>query len=131
MSIDTTPVRVAVIEDSPEFLTAVETFLSELPGAVLAGTSAAADDAIQLLRNCRPDLVLLDVFLAHGTGLDVLRRLQAKGNQTMTIVMTGTPSPELKALCLALGASQFVDKAELLEWLPEVIDQARRSISAD
>ena len=125
-----TPVRVAVIEDSPEFLSAIEALLTEIPGAVLAGTSAAADDAIQLLRKARPDLVLLDVFLAHGTGLDVLRSLRAEGNQTTIVVMTGTPSPEMEAACRGLGASEFVDKADLLKWLPDVLERARTSGAA-
>jgi CheY-like chemotaxis protein len=130
MLIGTRPLRIAVIEDSPEFLSAIQSLLaSETPDAVITGTATSASEGIELLQGTEPDLLLLDLFLEHSTGIDVLRHLQTAGNDTPTVVMTNAPSAELRRLCFHFGAHAFLDKADLLDWLPQQIAEAQQAIA--
>ncbi|HZQ54196.1 MAG TPA: response regulator transcription factor [Bryobacteraceae bacterium] len=130
MLIGTRPLRVAIVEDSPEFLSAIQSVLaSEAPDAVITGTATSASEGIELLRESEPDLALLDLFLQRSTGIDLLRHLQTAGNGTPTVVMTNAPSDELRRLCFHFGARAFLDKADLLDWLPQQIAEAQQALA--
>jgi len=112
-----TPCRIAVIEDSPEYLAAIELALTTLPEAVLVGTADTAAAGIRLVDRANPDLLLLDVFLKQGTGIEVLQHFQCQSRPMAIAVMTNAPSPELEQYCRRLGAAAFYDKAEGFEWV--------------
>ena len=59
-----------------------------------------------------PDLVLLDINMPGGTGLDVLRKLKANSKTTgvPVIIMTGSTDEKLPEEVLKLGATQFLPK---------------------
>lgn len=130
MLIGTRPLRIAIVEDSPEFLSAIQSVLaSEALDAVITGTATSASEGIELLREPEPDLLLLDLYLQHSTGIDVLRHLQTAGQDIPTVVMTNAPSAELRRLCFHFGARAFLDKADLLDWLPQRIEEAQQSLA--
>jgi DNA-binding NarL/FixJ family response regulator len=56
--------------------------------------------------------VLLDLQLASGTGIDVLRQVHGQVPDTVFIVLTNHSSPQYRRICLAAGATHFVDKSE-------------------
>jgi len=125
----TKALRIAVIEDSPEFLASITSLLSEIPDIVFAGSAATAEGALELLRRAEPDLVLLDVYLQRGTGMDVLKDLSFKRDHAVIAVMTNAPSSTLERCCLELGAKDFVDKADIVDWLPKLIELVKQSMS--
>jgi two-component system response regulator DevR len=124
--IEANQIRVAVIEDSAEFRARLECFLSEVPGVVLKGAAASAQDAIELLDHHETDLLFLDMFLEQGTGIDVLRHLLPQGKPTQVAVITSALSSELEQCCVALGATWFFDKAQVFEAIPDLCAQVRR-----
>lgn len=106
------PLQVYVIEDSP----IVQRFLaSEIAdaGAEMDGCSDDSRTAITDLFVLQPDVILIDIKLAHGNGLDVLRVLQehnlAPG--ALKVVLTSHASAEYEKLSLLLGADRFFDKS--------------------
>lgn len=111
------PYRIAVIEDSPEYLAAIESAIASLPQAVLVGTADTAADGMRLLDRTNPDLVLVDVFLKQGTGIEVLQHCQSQQRPTAVAVMTSAPSRELEHYCRFLGAAGFHDKAQGFDWV--------------
>jgi len=108
-----TSLRIAIFEDSTVFLKRLTDLISEIHGAEVVATAAAASGASDLIRRHNPDFVLIDFFLANGTGLDILTDMRELGTQAKAIVMTSEPSSALEDACLALGATQFLDKATL------------------
>lgn len=74
-----------------------------------------AYDSIQTLMftmKQQPDLVLLDINMPGGTGVDVLRRLKSstKTSHVPVIVITGSRDAQLPAQVLELGARRFLSK---------------------
>jgi two-component system, OmpR family, response regulator len=111
------PCRIAVIEDSSEYLAAIESALATMPETVLVGIANTAADGIQMIERAHPDLLLVDVFLRQGTGIEVLQHCQSQLQPMAIAVMTNAPSPELERYCRKLGATGFHDKADGFDWV--------------
>jgi CheY-like chemotaxis protein len=104
--------QVYVVEDSGiilRFLTAA----IESAGGELIGAANTARRAIAELQTVEPDLVLIDLKLAAGSGFDVLAALQtgAPGRNRVTVVLTNYAAVENRNLSFQLWASHFFDKA--------------------
>lgn len=81
--------------------------------------------ALWMFRDIRPDLVLLDMHLPDGDGIEVLRAIRDELPETRVLVMTRFP--EYRKRCLELKADGFFDKSVDMERL---IVEIRRLASA-
>lgn len=86
--------KVVVAEDSDAYLLRIRAALSQLPVEVV-GTAKTSVEAISLIERFRPDLIVLDIFLLEGSGVDVLHHLNTVGSQARRVVMTSEQSPEI------------------------------------
>ena len=70
-----------------------------------------------------PDVIVLDIQMPGGTGLDTLKKLQTsvKTSQIPVVVLSGTVDPSAEQSVLDLGAVQFVRKPIEAEALHEII----------
>lgn len=102
---------VLIVEDCEEHLRRLESAVSEIPGLQLLGSAATPAGAIELASTLRPNIVLLDLYLLGGSGLEVLEALREQRIDTQVVVVTGAPSSALSKACLGLGARFFFDKA--------------------
>jgi len=105
------PLQVYIVEDSlitQQFLASA----IEAAGADLSGSSADAQTAIGDLFALQPDLILIDIGLASGSGLDVLKALQDHSlvPAAIKVVLTNYADVEYKNLSVRLGADRFFDK---------------------
>jgi DNA-binding NarL/FixJ family response regulator len=85
----------------------------EAAGAELSGCSADAQTAIADLVALQPDLILIDIGLASGTGFDVLKTLQERRlvPGATKVVLSNYANAEYQNLCFRLGADRFFDKS--------------------
>ena len=101
-----------IADDSPIIRERLVTMLDEVGGTELVGQAATAFEAIQGIRELKPDVVILGYRMPEGgSGLDVLQA--AKGDTTaapLVIVLTQYPYPAYREKCLELGADYFFDK---------------------
>ena len=68
------------------------------------------------------------MFLHNGTAIELLEQLRQRHRKPLTIIITNTPSIELREHCLSLGASGFFDKAQGFDWLPGEVEALRRQM---
>jgi len=68
-----------------------------------------------------PDVLILDLRMPGGSGLDVLNYLRSKGKTIRTIVLTNQNCNFYREQCLDLGADYFFDKALEFERVREVL----------
>lgn len=103
--------------------------LSALPGVVLVGHAPDAKQAIEQILKLRPKVVLLDIELDEGTGLDVLSALRKKAPETDAYMLTNHVSPALRDLAAKLGAKGYYDKTKDLRVLRDLI--AKRAAAGE
>ena len=69
----------------------------------------------------KPDVVVLDIEMPRGTGLDVLKNLRHDQSGPVVIVFTNFPYPQYRKRALAEGADFFFDKSTEFEALRELL----------
>jgi len=106
------PLHVYVVEDSPIVQRLLGSAI-EASGAELSGCSADAATAIGDVFALQPDLIVIDIALASGSGFDVLRALQEHSlvPEAVKVVLTNHANPEYESLSRRLGADRFFDKS--------------------
>lgn len=113
---------VLLVDDSPLVTEALGILLSETGHRV--ATAGRVQEALAAARAEPPDVLLLDLTLPDGDGLEVIRTLTAEGRAPRTTVaLTGHDDPETEARCLAAGCRAVLAKpvpaAALLRGLRE------------
>lgn len=112
------PCRVLIVDDHPLIRVGLTALLSRLPDLEVCGEATDADEAIAQVARLHPDLIILDISLKSGTGLDVIRRLrQGQGGNghpdSPKILVHSMFEDSLYAeRVLQAGAMGFVNKAE-------------------
>ncbi len=100
--------RVLVVDDQPNILDMLTTVLRFHGFAV--STAATAAEAVAVAGELQPDLVVLDIRLPDGDGLDVCRQLRAGGLSAGIVFLTARESPRDKVLGLTMGGDDYVTK---------------------
>ena len=67
--------------------------------------------AIETIIKEKPDVVVLDIQMPGGSGMDVLKKVQKEDQKPVFIVFTNYPYPRFRKSCLAAGADFFLDKS--------------------
>ena len=111
--------KVFIVEDNSVIRHNLAGALEELAPVTVVGHAEVATAAAAALCEEPPpcDLAIVDVFLRDGTGLEVLRTLRDQGSRVMRVVLTNYATPEMRTLCLALGADRVFDKSADIEAL--------------
>jgi DNA-binding response OmpR family regulator len=107
--------RILVVEDHKDLALGLRINLEERGYHVHVAHTIA--DGLARLRQVRPDLVILDLSLPDGDGLDLMRRLRAAGDATVILVLTAKSRQDAKVLGLRGGADDYVTKPFDLEEL--------------
>ena len=118
--------RVVIVDDHELFRAGVR---SELDGLVdVVGEAATVDDAVDRIREQRPDVVLLDVHMPGGGGPEVLRRVAAAAPTTRFLALSVSDDPEDVIAVIRAGARGYVTKTVSG---PELADAVRRVHGGD
>jgi DNA-binding NarL/FixJ family response regulator len=103
--------KVFLVEDSPAIRERLHDVVSLVEGTQLMAEAATEHDAVQGILALRPDVVILDLTLATGSGIEVLRKIKAALPTLKVIVLTNKTEPQYRKKCMALGADRFLDKS--------------------
>lgn len=101
------PKSVLVVDDEPEIGEVLSAYLVREGFEVISCTSVG--QAAEALARGRPDFMVLDITLPDGSGLDILRGVEAKGH-IPTIVLTARADEVDRIVGLELGADDYVTK---------------------
>jgi DNA-binding NarL/FixJ family response regulator len=106
------PLHVYVVEDSPSVRALLVSAINAA-GAKLDGCASQAPKAIADVFTLQPDLIVIDIGLAQGSGFDVLRTLQEHSlvPGAIKVILTNHAEPEYQKLSARFGADRFFDKS--------------------
>ena len=113
------PLKTYLVEDSPVIRENLIATLEELVPVRVVGTAEDEATALRWLYEAGEslDLMIVDIFLRSGSGLGVLRAVQALPRRPHVVVLTNYASPEMRRECLALGADRVFDKSNEIDAL--------------
>ena len=100
--------KILVVDDDEKIVELVRVYLEKDGYRVL--TSLDGLEALSLIREKRPDLVVLDLMLPGMDGLDVCRVVRAEGNKVPIIMLTARTTDEDMLTGLDLGADDYMTK---------------------
>lgn len=106
----TESVRVLIVDDQPRTRQSLRALLATWPRVQAIREAALGREAIHLIQDCLPDVVLMDVRMPEVNGLDVTRLIKARWPQVKVIVLT--MYAEYEADAREAGADAFVCKGE-------------------
>jgi len=115
--------RILLADDHPMIRTAIEVLLRN-SAFELAGTAATADEALQAVPLLDPDILLLDLQMPGGNGMEIVRDLRANGDDRRLVILTAAIDDRTLVEARALGVEGMVlknsDPGYLLECLEQV-----------
>ena len=108
-----------IVEDSPIIRQNLIATLEEMLPLQVVATAEDADGALRWMRTqgAHCDLMIIDIFLKSGTGLEVLRHARALLPGAQLVVLTNYATPDMRRRCAELGAHRVFDKSAELEEL--------------
>lgn len=108
-----------LVEDSPVIRENLIATLEEMLGVHVVGSADDERGALHWLRttDIHCDLMIIDIFLKTGTGLEVLASAKALRPELKLVVLTNYATNDMRRRCLMLGADRVFDKSAELEEL--------------
>lgn len=116
-----TPIRVVLVDDHPMFREGLRKLLESDMGMEVCGEAGDVSSALNSVRKLAPDILLLDMAMPGGSGLEVLRLLDYETTATRTLVLTASIARGEAVQALQLGARGVVLKAAASQVLSAAI----------
>jgi len=120
------PIRILLVDDSPEFLRALSRLLSSSPEIQVVDLAYSAQDAMEKIHRSQVDLVLMDLAMPGTNGLEATRWIKALPDAPLVLILTLYDSEEYRAEADLVCADGFVSKLasddELLLRIYELFD---------
>jgi DNA-binding NarL/FixJ family response regulator len=124
--------KVLIVDDSLLLRERLACHLGKIDGVTIAGKASDVREGIETFKRLSPDVVVLDLQLPDGTGIDVLELIKHDQPSTVVMVLTNHPLLPLRKRCTDAGAEYFFDKTREFGRVSEVLRDIirRRSTSA-
>lgn len=120
-------VRVLLIEDSPALRELLSGMIEDIAGIEIIAEVDAEDQALAIIEQYHPDLAIIDLELNQGSGLNVLRQINAQPERyhgLHSVVFSNHAHASVRERCRILGADAFFDKTfqmdDLLDYLQDI-----------
>jgi DNA-binding NarL/FixJ family response regulator len=106
-------VRVFIVEDSPLIRKRIIENLDSLGGFDVVGFAEAEEAAVAAIVEAKPDVVITDIRLKEGNGIEVVRQLREKAvtPRPRIYVLSNYANAEYRRQCELVGADDFFDKS--------------------
>lgn len=113
--------RVLIADDSVVVIQRLVVALTAVNGIEIVGQAGTVTEASEAVRSLRPDVMILDVSMPGGSGMDVLESMKRDRVTPIVIVLTNYGYSQYRTKCLQLGARFFFDKSSEFEKVGEVL----------
>lgn len=119
------PVKVFLADDSQPIRARIASLLG--PAVTVVGEAETPEGSIDGILAAHPDVVVLDVQLAGGTGLQVLRAVRRVDPGVAFVVFSNNAGPAYRKRYLGEGASRFLDKSTEFDQLADAVTGASQA----
>lgn len=120
--------RAMIVDDHPFIRASVRVLLEKMKIKVVAEADNGSD-AVQLVRDCMPDLVVLDIAMPHVDGLEVIARIRALELRVKVLILTSQAPDYFSLRCMKVGAAGYVSKSDNLNELVKAVQAVKSGYS--
>jgi len=117
--------KVFIADDSAVLCERLIEMLSDIRDIEIVGHAQNVTEALTSIKKLNPDIVILDIRMPGGSGIDVLQEIKKDKHAPMVIILTNYPYPQYRKKCLGLGADYFFDKSTEFEKVTELFKHLR------
>jgi DNA-binding NarL/FixJ family response regulator len=118
-------IRVLLADDHPVVRTGIRNLLEKAEDIDVVGEASSGSEALQLVEEVKPDVLLLDLELPDGQGTEVAQQLQKNGSPVKILILSAYDDRAYIQEVLQLGAAGYLMKEEA----PEAIVEAVRGVA--
>jgi DNA-binding NarL/FixJ family response regulator len=122
--------EIYLVEDSAMLRMRLEALLMQVPNARIVGIATGAREAIEGIVQSRPDVAVVDIRLAEGTGFEVLREVRDRAPQVDVYMLSNFTSEPYRRLAAELGAADFFDKTSEFKRVRDLIAERASALQA-
>ena len=115
------PLMVFLVEDSLAIRARLAATIRGIEGAELVGEAGTVGEAIDGIRATHPSAVILDLQLADGSGLEVLKAVHPAAPALHVAVLTNYATDQHRRACMDAGAEYFLDKSSDFPRIREIV----------
>jgi DNA-binding NarL/FixJ family response regulator len=106
--------RILIVDDMAAVREGLRTLLGDEPGVEVVGEASDGEQAVRLVNDLRPDVVLMDIEMPGVGGLQATRTIKNRPQPPLVIVMSLYGGEAESARAREAGADRFVTKSALL-----------------
>lgn len=115
--------RILIVDDHPLFREALRELIHRQPGWRVCGKASDATEALRLVRETRPDLVIVDISLGETSGIDLIKNIGAKYSDLPMLVVSMHDESLYCEPAMRAGAMGYVMKHESPKTVKNAIAQ--------
>jgi ActR/RegA family two-component response regulator len=121
---ETRRLRILIVDDHTTFSDLLARALDREPDLKSVGAAKSVAAAVTMFRDLQPDVVLMDLYLADGSGLKAAERILQEAPEARIIMLTGNPSQEALREAARMGICGFLPKDGALGAMLETLRHA-------
>lgn len=125
---------VLIVDDHPLLREALSLTIADQPEMFVCGEAKSEQEALMAVEELEPDLVLIDISLEDGNGIELVKKVHEERPRTRMLVISAYPEALYGERALRAGAMGFVSKQEPKETILSAIRnvmEGRRAVSPD
>src|SRR5436309_16086948 len=119
-------IRVFLTDDHTLFRQGIRTLLAAEPDLEIAGEAGNAADAVEMAREARPDVVLMDIGMAGMSSFEATRQIRKERPQTRVVFLSMYDDEDYVSECVEMGASGYILKESPSDQLLTAIREVHR-----
>ncbi len=117
------PIRLLIVDDHSIVRLGLERAFREFPSVDVVGQAQSAAEAVTEARRCNPDVVLMDVRLPDGSGIEACREIRSDRAETKVLMLTSYSDEEAIVGAIMAGAAGYLLKQNEPARLVEAIER--------
>jgi DNA-binding NarL/FixJ family response regulator len=117
------PMKVMIVDDHPIVREGLTIRLSLLPRLLVCGEAEGEDEAILKIEQQEPHLLIIDINLKQGHGIDLIKRVRAKFPQVKLLVFSGYDESLYAERALRAGAHGYINKGQSNDHLETAVSE--------
>ena len=114
-------IKIIIADDHPLFRRGLKHALEETNDIQVIGESSNGEDLLSLIKDCIPEIILLDISMPGKSGLDLLKQLKSEYPKLPILILSVYPEEQYAVRFLKAGASGYLTKESAAEKLAEAI----------